>query len=438
MARTLPSSPREIGRIRLGDQQPTKGGKMAPHKLEHFRLTSDSHSILESAAKHYGGEVTPWPANDRHPHDEWQLYTTKDFLEVTVPIDHALSVSYEQWSAGGCTLRCDGTKITHCPLEPHKIDTACQCTDDQDDACPRILRMNVLLRNVSGLGVWRLESKGFYATAELINDMEKFQWFGIRGMLVPALLRLKFREVRKLTLDPKTKQKKHETRHFYVPCLEFQITPEEFQLAMATHRPELLLPPAQREALALPAPPLTMEDSWPEPVDPTAHSPAAQTTSNGNDHPSPPENEREKRATVAAIDMELKRKGIKQADYWTPIFHVAGVETKRQLTLDALQQYKAEIEREDFMERWQQAQSISQEPDAEPSLTMTQPELQAALADERKALIDDQSESGQGHFATITAWLTLANEGEMGPLDIQAAIRSLEASQAYRGVGVEA
>jgi hypothetical protein len=348
----------------LGDQQPTRSGKMAPHKLDRFRLTSDSPAVLQSAAKAYGGEVVDWPADDRHPKDEYQLYTTSEAIRVTIPVHYALHVSYEQWSAGGCIQRCDGSLITHCPLTPEKIGTDCECEDQQENACPRLVRFNVLLTEVSGLGVWRLESKGYYATAQLVNDMEKFQAFGLRGMMVPAWLRLASQERRLLvkgdlrdcpicsrsqaakTMSGPKKDRHTETRQFFVPTLEFLITPEDFMLAAAERRPELLLPPSQRPQLALPAPPEDFKSRVDllcgEETNPTAHTPASPQPANGT-LSAPPEDERDKRALVNQIDMELRRRKMPQADFWPDILASYGATTKGQLPLAVLRETRDDL-----------------------------------------------------------------------------------------------
>jgi len=48
---------RELGRIRIGQTQPTKSGKSRPAKLDRFRLTSASRPLLERVAALYGGTV---------------------------------------------------------------------------------------------------------------------------------------------------------------------------------------------------------------------------------------------------------------------------------------------------------------------------------------------------------------------------------------------
>lgn len=48
----------ELGRIRLGQKAPGKGN---PQRLETFRLTSASRSLLEAAAAIYGGRSGSGP-----------------------------------------------------------------------------------------------------------------------------------------------------------------------------------------------------------------------------------------------------------------------------------------------------------------------------------------------------------------------------------------
>ena len=253
MARTLPKKLTELGRIRIGSREANKHGRGThPHKLDTFRLTSSNGSLLHFAASAYGGEVQPW-TGEGAPMDEYnrptqcELYTTVNALEVLIPTFSAMSLSFEQWSAGGCQRRCTGEFITHCPLQEALVGSACTCPAEEHaraelaktgKACARILRLNVLLPDLPGMGVWRLETKGFYATAELMGTLEMLQMAGQEHTIIEAVLRLEQRTAKRLG-----KGEGKGTLQFAVPVLWPKFSPRQM-LSAAAERGGLLMTPA--------------------------------------------------------------------------------------------------------------------------------------------------------------------------------------------------
>lgn len=250
--RALPRKLTELGRIRIGDREPNKSGKGThQHKLETFRLTSSNSPLLHFAAGLYGGEVRPWngegaPMGEDGRSTHFELYTTVNSLDVLIPTFSAVEVSFEIWSASGCQRRCTGQFITHCPLETARIGAECVCpTDDHaraeaakvGKACARILRLNVLLPDLPGMGSWRLESKGYYATAELMGTLDMLQMAGQEHSIVEAVLRLEQRSVKR----PGTGEGKG-TLKFAVPVLWPKYTPRQM-LSSAAQRGMLLMEP---------------------------------------------------------------------------------------------------------------------------------------------------------------------------------------------------
>jgi hypothetical protein len=223
MLRALPKKASELGRIRIGDLEPNKkGGGTHPRKLENFRLTSNNKPLLHLAANLYGGEVQDWP--EAPTTGQWELYTTTNSLDVLIPTFSAITISYEVWSGGGCQRRCNGERITHCPLDEDQIGRDCVCPADEQErgklaqdgkACARILRLNVILPDLPGTGVWRLDTKGFYATAELLGTLDMLKEAGAEHMMIEALLRLEQRSVKRVVGG----QPKSTTLKFAVPTL---------------------------------------------------------------------------------------------------------------------------------------------------------------------------------------------------------------------------
>lgn len=191
---------RELGRIRLGQVQPTARGGTRPAKLDRFRLTSASRPLLEKVAELYGGEVREWtPANGGS--SAWEVITDSTRLPILVP-PQPVSQWYELWSGGGCKRRCDGqTEILS--------DSSCLCAEADEMACKPTTRLNVVLRDVEGIGVFRLETHGYYAAVEL-PDVAAF--LAQAGGYVAA----------NLSLEERVVKRDGETRRFMVPTIEVE------------------------------------------------------------------------------------------------------------------------------------------------------------------------------------------------------------------------
>lgn len=202
----------EAGRIRIGQQVPAGGSKTRPEKLTTFRLTSPDRHRIEQAAARYGGTVAEWEAPSGK---QWEVVTETDALEVIVPpSEMSFSQHYELWAAGGCQRRCDG-------VTESIGDRPCVCDPDQRE-CSIHTRLSVMLRDLSGLGVWRIDTSGWYAAVELGGAVQVVQSAAGRGALLPARLRLEQRSVKRFDADGKS-----QTRRFAVPVLDVEVTPAE-------------------------------------------------------------------------------------------------------------------------------------------------------------------------------------------------------------------
>jgi hypothetical protein len=202
----------ESGRIRIGQQVATERGGTRPSKLDTFRLTSADKLRIEQAAKAYGGDVTEWAAPAGK---QWQVITKVSSLDVIVPpSDLSFSQSYELWSAGGCKRRCDGAWES-------LSDQECLC-DPANRECDIHTRLSVMLRDLPGLGVWRIDTQGYYAAVELAGAVQVIQAAAGRGALLPARLRLEQRSVKR----PDEKGKP-QTFRFAVPVLDIEVSPAQ-------------------------------------------------------------------------------------------------------------------------------------------------------------------------------------------------------------------
>jgi hypothetical protein len=203
----------EVGRIRIGHQIPTTKGTR-PAKLETFRLTSASHALIDEVADLYGGTPNQWEAPAGQ---QWEVITTASVLPVIVPpTELAFSQWYELWAASGCQRRCDGATATY--NDGGNIQEGeCLCDPDNRE-CAIHTRLSVMLAKLNGLGLWRIESQGYNAAAELQGAVHVIEMAARRGELLPAVLRLEQRV---------TKRPGQGTRRFAVPVLDITVTPAQ-------------------------------------------------------------------------------------------------------------------------------------------------------------------------------------------------------------------
>jgi hypothetical protein len=209
----------EAGRIRIGQKKVAKSGKSFPAKLEHFRLTSPDRSKLDRAAELWGGTVQPWESPDGK---QWELFTDADELQVILPPTQlAFSQFYELWSGGGCLRRCDG--------EYEQIsEGGCICTSTDDRQCKPHTRLSLILPDLDGIGLWRLDTQGWNAAAELAGVVGLVAGL---GTLLPARLRL----------EQRSSLKEGQTRRFAVPTLDLEMPARQI-MAADLKRADMALP----------------------------------------------------------------------------------------------------------------------------------------------------------------------------------------------------
>jgi hypothetical protein len=197
---------RELGRIRLGQ----KGANGAPQKLDRFRVTSASKPLLEKVASLYGGEVQAWTPDGGSA--QWEVVTDANRLPIMVP-PQPVTQWHEAWRKSGCVHRCTGEMnvLTDEPCDPED-------PLHQEAMTKPTTRLNVVLRDVEGVGVFRTETHGWNAAMELPNAAE---FLAQAGGYVNGWLSLEQRTSKAIVND------KPVTRHFMVPIIEIDVTPAQ-------------------------------------------------------------------------------------------------------------------------------------------------------------------------------------------------------------------
>lgn len=203
---TMKRQAAELGRIRTGYSRPNPkpNGRPIPVKSKTFILTSHSREYIAAAAELYGGRVEQWTPQGQ-PVSQWRVVTEAAELRAILPAGDPLDQANEKWTAGGCERRCDGVteKISGRPC----ICLA-QYGDDwherkPEEVCRPTSRVGVFLPDLPDLGVWRLETKSYYAADALAGGLDTvLQATGGRGML-PVRMWI---EQRKAVRGGKTKQ----------------------------------------------------------------------------------------------------------------------------------------------------------------------------------------------------------------------------------------
>jgi hypothetical protein len=195
---------RELGRIRLGQ----KGSKGQPEKLDRFRFTTNSEALIAKVAELYGGQPREWEGGTQR----FELISDATRVPIMVP-PQPVTQWFETWSRAGCLHRCDGytNVLTDEPCDPE--DPNHKAAIDRPTT-----RLNVVLRDAEGVGVWRVESHGWNAAVEL-PDVAEF--LAQAGGYVNGWLSLEQRTSVERTADgPKT-------RHYMVPIIEIDVTPAQ-------------------------------------------------------------------------------------------------------------------------------------------------------------------------------------------------------------------
>src|SRR5262252_407377 len=186
----------EHGRIRLGMETTFSNGKRGPTSIETFRFTSTDRDAIELLARQHGGAVRPW-RNDKASiaSAQWEVISRTNEITVLLP-PNAISITYEVWGGGGIERRCDGTT---CELYvgDDTRERPCICIAQNALECKPYMRRKVVLPDIPFGGIWRMETKGKNAAAELPAMEEALRLVTSSNGLLPAKLTLEKRVTRR-------------------------------------------------------------------------------------------------------------------------------------------------------------------------------------------------------------------------------------------------
>jgi hypothetical protein len=211
---TIQRQARELGRLRTGVYEATKGGRGAPSRSKTWIITSPDERQVEAAAAEWGGEAEKWqPQGAGAP--QFRVITEASSIEALLPPGDPVSQSFESWSKGGVQRRCDGTSeaIKDCPC-------ICRATwgDDfhqvapRDAACKMTTRLNVILPTMPDMGVFRVETHSFYSANEITASVDIIRAAVGPEQLIPVNLRI----------EPRTKVAQGKTKQFPVVVVELR------------------------------------------------------------------------------------------------------------------------------------------------------------------------------------------------------------------------
>ncbi|MFD3741099.1 hypothetical protein [Streptomyces sp. NPDC058629] len=230
----------EHGRLRTGY---TQGNR--PVKSATWVVTSHSEEHVRKAAELWGGTPETWkPLNSTT--SQWRVITKASSIEALITPGDPLNQYNELWSAGGCQRRCDGqTEL----LSRQRCICLAQFGEDwhqqrKGTVCSATSRFNVMLPDLSGMGMWRAETHSFYAAAE---------WGGMVDMVLAGTDGKGFMPVT-LRIEPRQVVRDGKTKKFPVVVVELRgVTPRQ-ALAGPMSTAMALDPSGTRAVAALEAP----------------------------------------------------------------------------------------------------------------------------------------------------------------------------------------
>lgn len=230
----------EHGRLRTGY---TQGNR--PVRSATWVITSHSEEHVRTAAELWGGDVEQWsPLNSSI--EQWRVITKAASIEALITPGDPLNQYNEMWSKGGCQRRCDGETelLSRQPCLCARQFGETWYEQKKGTVCSTTSRLNVMLPDLSGMGMWRAETHSFYAASEW-GAMVDMVLAGTNGQgFLPVTLRI----------EPRQRVANGQTKNFPVVVVELRgVTPRQ-ALAGPLPTAVALNPGTASDALAIEAP----------------------------------------------------------------------------------------------------------------------------------------------------------------------------------------
>ena len=160
----------------------------APGRLDTFRFTTGSRYIADAIAELYGGRSATWDTRPVRGHH----HRVRDQFVTVPPRDQVISQWYEMWTAGGlpsaaatrsASRSAAARACARTPKTPTNDDEVANAAAQRarlaklnpPQACKLVTRINVMIPDLPGLGVFRLDTHSFYAAVEIGDEAALMQ-----------------------------------------------------------------------------------------------------------------------------------------------------------------------------------------------------------------------------------------------------------------------
>jgi len=203
----------EAGRLRLGLTVAAANGRTRPMRSEVWIFSSHSEELVKAAAALWGGAPEKWQPLGNGA-EQYRVITKTTTIDAILPPGDPLTQTYEMWSKGGATRRCNGATEQF-------SGSPCLCIAQFGDqwydqpkgkVCDTKSRLKVLIPDLPGLGSYRLETGSFYAADEIAGMVDFIRSAVGDQTLIPVRLRI----------EPRTRVAGGETKQFVVPVVELR------------------------------------------------------------------------------------------------------------------------------------------------------------------------------------------------------------------------
>jgi len=202
-----------LGRIGMGfmtniKADGTKAKAPFPTKSRGFTFHTDERDRAEEIARVFGGKVEEAVSRDEEG-GSWRVVTEATELEcfALTADESSWDCHLEMWGAGGILRRCDGEVASMAVSKgPDGKDAVlrnvpCLCEQaglPQDARCDATSRLNIVipaLKDVPGIGVWQVQSRGIGTWRAIDGTMMILEKLG-KVARVPLLLKAEYKTVR--------------------------------------------------------------------------------------------------------------------------------------------------------------------------------------------------------------------------------------------------